>query len=170
MSVSQYQTLQNKTTQALEFLGVTLPELQSAELNITSTQCSPDEVITAIAALNATYGWVMYIDELTLTEKAPSRNNFIEGEWCNNTETIKVKLLSGEQYLLVTMKVKTNENSSFAYTTQSVFLRSNIETTQSTANYRQWYKQEQQGADEGRWTTYAQQFIGFVSSQNKGEK
>jgi hypothetical protein len=167
-----YQLLHKQSQQDPQWLGVRLPAMTQAELEISSLQCSAAEICEHIQQLQATQGWVMYRDSIALTSSAPERNDFIEGEWCNEHTSIKVKYLHSDTYLCVSMSLSNQGAQPQQYTEQVIFLRKDLSSAQdNTAKhnaviYRQWFEQAQTGDAKGRWLPLMQQFMGFTHSQS----
>ena len=151
MSVALYQQLQ---VSAETDLQQPLAFLTPATLQVNSQQLDSEGVKNAVNAFNATSAWVMYRDEVA-QDKALERCDVIEGEWVNGSDTLKVKLLGHEQYLVVTMTLLEQDSDNQVMKTQQ------IKTRFGNAKYALWYQLE-----AGRWQALTQQFLGFVSKEN----
>lgn len=161
-ALSDYQNLQcgNTTT---EELGVALPQIYSAELNVKSEKMTAQAVIEVLQDFQAEHGWTLYRDRLSVSPLPPEDVYFIEGEWCKGNQTIKVQLLEGDEYLMTTFnKEAANDNATQCYHDQAVFLRKHSEDQPlQQATYRLWWKCDSQGL----WQALAQQFIGITATE-----
>jgi hypothetical protein len=165
MSLNNYQTLQKQSTLDAEALGCILPKMQAAQLNCHAEKQTVDQVIVAITELKPTAGWYMQADKVVIAAQVPPRDRFIEGEWSNGEQSIKAKLLHGDQYLLTIMTPVNGGAKQHAYNTQSIHLRNMMKNDQSNlVVYRLWWQ-----LVAARWTPLAQQFIGYDWDQSAAE-
>lgn len=166
MHNDHYQSLHTLSQQNPQSLGVSLPAMTRSALTLTSLTCTAAQVCQQVEQLQATQGWLMYRDSLVLTAAAPERSDFIEGEWCNEHKTIKVKHLRADTYLCVSMAETQPSAVAQQFSEQVIYLRNDLQGEQhNAAIYRQWYEQALTGDSEGRWLPLAQQFIGFTYHQ-----
>ncbi len=163
MSLTNYQELQQKNSDDTRFFGVNLPELQAGHLTIQAEQCAFEYLASAVSKLSADQGWLMYRDGLIYSEKAPVRTDFIEGEWCNSSTTIKAKLLSDNCYLVTTMELSqdTLVEQAMCFNVQATYLSTAL-TEANCVKYLHWYQLATTSPNEGRWLPFAQQFVGFT--------
>jgi hypothetical protein len=171
MHNESYARLQVQSSEKLPKLGVRLPKMTQARLNIQSSQCCAAQVCAKLEQLQATAGWIMYRDQTLLSAKVPERHDFIEGEWCNQQTSVKVKHLFGDTYLYVTMTINSGKNESQQqdpeheqqYKEQLILLHNMLQTKQHNAvKYRQWYTQGTSSDLKGRHLPLMQQFVGFI--------
>jgi hypothetical protein len=165
--LKDYIALQQQSSLDPQTLGVSLPKMTKGMLQTNSIQCTATQACEQITNLGPTQGWVMYRDKLLLTSSTPKRTDFIEGEWCNANQTIKVKHLQGNSYLVVTMSIGDEESTDKVYTQQVVYLRNDLQTPDTNAiAYRYWYQQAKEGDNAGRWRPLVQQFVGFTHANS----
>ena len=117
-------------------------------------------MLAAIKDFSAQQGWIMYRDSVQITIEAPTRTDIIEGEWANNGNTLKVKLLGADCYQVIHLLQNSN-NKTTAFTDQKVVLRNNLKGEYNTIVYRLWWQLAEHDEYEGRWLPLTQQFIGF---------
>ena len=166
MSLQGYQRLQAHSQDNEELLGNALPRLTEADIEITSMQVNSIEMLAQVKAFSAQQGWIMYRDELLISAEAPTRSDIIEGEWANNGNSLKVKLIAADCYQITHTLQKSNEQNT-AYSEQKVILRNNLKGDYNTAVYRLWWQQVQEGDYNGRWLPLTQQFIGFSNDKEQ---
>lgn len=168
MSTNAYHQLQQNSINN-PAIAVNLPEITAGKLSIKSHQMNFSQVASTIANLLPTDGWVMYRDQVTITTNAPEREDLLEGEWCNQHTSIKVKLLGNNQYLVTQFTLEKHLDASQCYKEQRHYLRANLleQTVHNAVNYRQWYQQSTDKVNQGKWQPYAQQFMGFTTIANK---
>jgi hypothetical protein len=168
--LSPYQHLQARSLTQPSLLGVKLPELFAGKLNSSTKTLNASEAIKEIIAFGAQEGWIMYRDQLSISPLAPINEFFIEGEWTNGQNSIKVKLIDGKQYILTCFQISevaANQqgDTRYAFSDQALCIRNTLkgsdQANSETAQYRLWWQLENQGEHKGRWTPFAQQFMGF---------
>jgi hypothetical protein len=161
MSLANYQRLQQSSRASTAQLGCTLPVMNGGTLTCQSSVQNAAATREMIASFKAKQGWFMMRDQLIIDATPPTGDDFIEGEWCNGQNSLKVKLLYADQYQLTKMTQTTATTPSQAYTEQTVYLRNDLINAQhNVALYRLWWDL-QQGDNQGRWLPLAQQFAGF---------
>ena len=166
MHNEHYLQLQEQSCQNPRKLGVSLPAMTTAQLKLISNRCSAAQICEQVEQLQATEGWLMYRDTLELTSQAPVRYDFVEGEWCNQHTSLKVKHLNGDTYLCVTMSLSEEKTVAQQYKEQVIYLRKDLKADQQNAViYRQWFEQGTSGDSEGRWLPLMQQFVGFTQAK-----
>jgi hypothetical protein len=165
MSLKHYAQLQKNSTIQSELLGCVLPKLVAAKANLVSNTLDSATTIETIAAFDAQQGWVMYRDCLKIAPMAPTRSDFIEGEWNRDKLSLKVKLIAHDQYLVTKISTQETSDDEQAYSTQTVFLQKalldQLPRKENAANYRLWWQKKNHGEHQGRWVPLAQQFMGF---------
>ena len=161
MSLQSYQQLQSESQENAALLGNRLPNMTLADITIDAKQLTTTETLAAIKAFDAQQGWIMYRDSVQITTEAPTRTDVIQGEWVNNGNTRKVKLLGTNCYQVIYF-LQDNNDKTTAFTDQQVVLRNNLKGQYNTITYRLWWQLAEQGEQqEGRWLPLTQQFIGF---------
>ncbi len=160
MCIDLYRSLQEQSKKETALWGMVLPTLSRATLVIDNQTLSSRAAIDKVAEFGATQGWVMYRDELVISDQAPERADFIEAEYNQGNHSLTVKLIGDDLYSVSRYTCdQTSTDSSMVYKEQNVYLRNNLAGGQ-TATYRIWYRQETKDDCKcGRWEAYAQQFI-----------
>jgi hypothetical protein len=169
MSIKHYQALQQKSEEQKGFLGVKLPQLQQGNLDIVTSDYAFEQVVVMVNDLKPTQGWLMYRDGVEYTLNAPSRIDFIEGEWCNDKASIKVKFIGEERYLVTHMSQNSGLNeseNSMCFKEQLTYLAKGNDVN-NCARYFQWYKLGTDHANQGCWLPLAQQFVGFTQDKKE---
>lgn len=152
MSFELYNNLQKTASDTIK---QPLPALVSAKLEHTSQVVNANTLIESVNSIDATFGWVMYRDQVIAATQLGGRTDIIEGEWCNELVSVKVKLLNDNQYLLVKSEVKkSNENT-------QVYKQQLIHTRFGLASYFIWFQLE-----GSRWQPFTQQFMGFIDMED----
>lgn len=160
MSLESYQKLQ----QASELM-VGLPTLTSARLALSATRSTFAEMVEQVNALNPTAGWQMYRDETTALASAPNREDLIEAQYSNGTNSLHVKHQNGVFVVTaftVDRTANTTANSDQVFKAQVLQLSNKVKPI-SEAVYHLWYQQQsdENSPQQGLWQPLAQQFIGF---------
>lgn len=166
MSMNDYQKLKGHNEAMENVLGCELPDLAGCHLVInTFRDLTAEQVASEVEAFQPVQGWVMYRDRVVVDDRAPSRHDFIEGEWCRGGDSLKTRLLGDGTYQLISMQLDEKDNGEHVCREQVVYLRSGLEVdaleNPEAAIYRLWWQQEKQGPRKGRWIPLAQQFVGF---------
>ncbi|AXY00927.1 hypothetical protein D1115_06490 [Vibrio alfacsensis] len=166
-SLTQYREL-TKNAQAKDKLGVALPDLTRAKVNVITQQYDVSDLQAVVEVFAPDAGWVVYRDGVEITNQAPNRSDVIEAEYyCQaaDVQSIKIKHLFAKQYLVTRFEVIDEESDEYCYSEQAVIVRKNLAEQAQTAHYRLWYKQD----DAFRWNPFAQQFIGFNAAGEQKE-
>ena len=124
MSLDSYHQLQAHSRDNDQLLGAVLPPLVPACLSVKSQTCSAEQAVSEIAGFAAEQGWLMLRDGIKLCPSAPERRDFIEGEWCRGEQSLKVKLIGPDRYLITeftpgeaTDKTQAFPNNKFTFAT-----------------------------------------------------
>ncbi|WP_298943936.1 hypothetical protein [uncultured Psychromonas sp.] len=166
MSLENYNKLQAHSQDDLRLLGNGLPTLMNAGLDILSEQLSTEKMLEKIKAIIPTQGWVMYRDQVEISADIPTRTDLIEGEWVNESDSLKVKLVSTDLFQVTRMN-RADADGFTAFSEQKVVLRQHLKNNITCAVYRCWWKQAQEGEQKGRWLPLTQQFIGFSNEKEQ---
>lgn len=160
-------------------VGIDLPKLTAATIESSPPSLvSAQKVISKINEFSPQQGWISYRDKVEVSSKPPENEYFIEAQYCNGDNSLHIKLISNNQYQVISFFVSppitNNINSAIqAYTKQALMLRSNLTelTPAKTVNYRLWWQLEQRENNNnfGRWLPLVQQFIGFNNTSAQGE-
>ena len=156
MSLETYQQLQQASD-----LIVGLPTLTSASLELSATRSTFNELVEQVNALNPSAGWQMYRDETTASASVPSREDLIEAQYTNGTNSLHVKQQNGV-FVVTTFTAGTDSNGDQVFKAQVLQLSNKVKPI-SEAVYHIWYQcqTDENSLQQGLWTPLAQQFIGF---------
>ncbi len=163
MSIENYNQLA-ALAEDQTFFGVKLPTLTPANINIDSIHCSISEVLALIAQFSPSQGWVTYRDCVTISHQPPTRNDIIEAEYTDGTDTLIVRLIESGRYMVTTITSSDSEGeTNTCYLVQPIFVRNTLKASANKAVYRIWYQQT-----DHKWNPLLQQFVGFESQNNQG--
>jgi hypothetical protein len=159
MSLESYQQLK-KTSDLI----IGLPTLSRATLELSATYSTFNELVEQINALNPSAGWQMYRDATTTLASVPNREDLIEAQYSNGTNSIHVKQ-QNNVFIVTTFKTSTALNEHQVFKVQVLQLSNKVKPL-SEAIYHIWYQcqLEENSPQQGGWQPLVQQFIGF----NKG--
>jgi hypothetical protein len=166
MSLQGYQQLQSHSQNDATLLGNHLPKLINAGIEIQSEQLTTEKMREKIYTFSAQQGWVMYRDEVVISSETPTRSDIIEGEWTNNSDTLKVKLIGSDLFQVTQIKA-TQDKANCVFSEQRVMLRNSLKGEYNTALYRCWWQQASGEDYKGRWLPLTQQFIGFSNNKEQ---
>lgn len=157
MSLESYQQLQLQASDLI----VGLPTLTSASLKLSATRSTFSELIEQINALSPSAGWQMYRDETTALASVPNREDLIEAQYSNGSNSIHVKH-QNDVFIVTTFTTSTSVNNHQVFKAQVLQLSNKVKPL-SEAVYHIWYQCEsdENSPQQGLWKPLAQQFIGF---------
>jgi hypothetical protein len=156
MSLESYQRLQQTSD-----LSICLPTLASSSLELSSTRSSFIELVEQINALNPSAGWQMYRDETTASASVPNREDLLEAQYSNGTNSIHIKQ-QNNVFIVTTFIVSKRDSEHQVFKAQVLQLSNKVKPL-SEAVYHLWYQCEidETSPQYGLWRPLAQQFIGF---------
>ncbi|MEG3755228.1 hypothetical protein [Psychromonas arctica] len=166
MSLHDYQQLQKQSQDDGALLGINLPTLIGAGVNIHSEPLTTEKMLQKVTVFTPLQGWVMYRDEVIMGAELPTRHDIIEAEWANGNSTLKVKLVGSNLFQVTQITKQATGDKLFSE--QQVILRNNLKGEYNTALYHCWWQQASRDEHKGRWLPLTQQFVGFLN--NKGMK
>jgi len=168
MSLENYQKLHYESLQNEAMVGNRLPDLEAGLLEINTQELNLSQVVAHIAEFKANASWVMFSDRVEINNFNPDQGYIVEGEWSKGEQTLNLKLLQNDSYILTHFISKKTEQSEMVCTEQTIYLRPELkeQTDANACRYRFWWQQVQGGGQKGRWQPLAQQFIGFTATED----
>ncbi len=170
MSLNAYQSLKDNsdlddTTQ--QAIGVTLPTLTAATLNLSGQIVNAQTLQTSIDSFAPDNGWIMYRDELVVSNATPQRPDFVEAEYNRGEDSLQIKFIGHDRYQLshYVVSAADEHNPTQCYRDIYPHLRSTLRP-HGKAHYRLWFEQQTQGTTAGAWQPIGQQFLGFCPSNS----
>lgn len=146
-----------QATNSEDTIGIELPKLHAAQLNISSKLCTTAELSNILSPWLAAEGWYQTRNAtaLGMPEKL---NELIEGQWQINKCTLHLRLIGANQYQVTELSQADNTDSQFCYQDQTIWLRSNLcSSTVNAVNYRHWWQLENHA-----YRPIAAQFMGLT--------
>ncbi|BAC97563.1 hypothetical protein [Vibrio vulnificus YJ016] len=170
MTIALYTQLQQQNNQCLSendrsfpSIGIEMPNIVESHLTIETVQCQRQELFRKIIDFAPQQGWVCYRDGVEIRSEAPTRSDVIEAEYLHRGDSLVVRHLNGETYLLSYLREGHQDGTGvMCYREQKMRLRNDITSSANHVVYRVWFQQSQSGLTQGRWLPKVQQFVGFV--------
>lgn len=136
-----------------------VPEIKLAKLDVKpqAQLLSLERVKEVFDQFDPDCGWVLYRDALSSSMVDFSRTDIIEGEWCKQNASLRMRLVSPNQYQVTESHLVEGNTEGY----QDIKIRLQPVSGRTHAQYRIWWRCERSGPRQGRWEPYYQQFIGF---------
>ena len=181
MSLNNYKKLKKE---GADKIGIKLPSLKAASINRESNILNLENTLTRINDFKADAGWLMQSDSVKIQSDSTGVSQdspLIEAQFNKGNSSLHIKLVSNGQYSVVELtsepivnsdSIADSQQKNSAYSEQEIYVRNDLATQSgnNVANYRQWWQQENNGINEGRWQVIAQQFMGFSAEPSMDSK
>ncbi|WP_047044085.1 hypothetical protein [Vibrio mexicanus] len=136
-----------------------IPDLALSNLKVISSPklLNLEEVKQQFDLFDPDSGWVLYRDSLRTEMVDFSRHDIIEGEWSKPGHSLRIRLVSPNQYHLTQCAEQPGE----AHAYQDIKICLQPISGRKVATYRVWWHSDSKGPRQSRWEPFYQQFIGF---------